>query len=166
MFLEQNDLVELGQGPNRLRGKWPNPLTMQELGLPEPTSEFWIGRDSLSLPSNFKIYDASGDDAISREIYQEYNDKTGMSINVKFHDGSYSYPMNQYIDLYNDTYNSNDKRYVLDKVYWVMKSYITNLYEVQQWKDKTNVIKYVQNGILMFDNLFDWVQLHTLIWID
>ena len=147
MFIEEKK-IELGQS-----GPW-NDLTLKQMGLPNPKSKFWKGGNkSLNLPSQYDVYDAS-----NSRVYQDYQNKEGRGYSVLFSDGTFSYPMNQYVDLYNNTYDSNDLNYVKSEVFKFIRMYISNLYETPQYSDKKISMWYLSTGILILENCIDWLE--------
>ena len=66
--------------------------------------------------------------------------------------------MNQYVDLYNNTYDSNDLKYVKSEVFKFIRMYISNLYETSQYSDKKISMWYLSTGILILENCIDWLE--------
>ena len=115
-------------------------LSLKEMGLPEPKSKFWEG-DGLTLPNNFDIYSSD-----TPGVYENSD-----QFNV--------------LQLYKDTYDSNDLNYVTKEVLTFQRKYIQNLYEVNQWKDKKTVTGDLKKGLLPLSSTMDWLYesfIHTL----
>ena len=147
MFLEEKKVIKLG---NRKES-----LSLKEMGLPEPKSKFWEG-DGLTLPNNFDIYSSD-----TPGVYENSD-----QFNVLFEsDKSFNFPILLYIQLYKDTYDSNDLNYVTKEVLTFQRKYIQNLYEVNQWKDKKTVTGDLKKGLLPLSSTMDWLYesfIHTL----
>jgi len=153
MFLEKNN-IKLSGGLEDYKAK----VSMKDLGLPEPTSKFFktTGGTNLRVPTAYGICFAE-DCPPDTKLNKAYGKDQGLVI---FGDIHFDFPMNHYVDLYKDIYDSNDLDYVRKKVAFYCVQYGNNLYEVSRWSNKDTLHKDLQLGVLMFTDALNWLWTH------
>jgi hypothetical protein len=145
MFIEETKQIKLGGGFEDHQSK----VTMEDLNLPLPTSKFFTGEGRvLRTPAWYGICLAK-----SCPPYTKLNKAFGGPGDITF-----DFPMNQYVDLYRNIYDSNDLDYVLNEVATWNVRYADNLYEVSRWSNKDTLNSDLELGILMFTDTLHWVR--------
>ena len=147
MFIEEPIQIKLGGGFEDHKAR----VTMEDLDLPLPTSKFFTGEGRvLKVPTRYGICLAEScppNTKLNKAFGKEYG-----------HNIHFDFPMNQYVDLYMDIYDSDDLDYVLSKVALWNVRYADNLYEMNQRSNKDTLHSDLDLGILMFTDTLHWVR--------
>ena len=147
MFIEEKKVIKLGGGFEDRQSM----VEMEDLDLPLPTSKFFTGEGRVLRPPTWYGICLAESCPLDTKLNKAFGKEYGHNIHFDF-------PMNQYVDLYMDIYNSDDLNYVLNKVAGWNVRYADNLYEMNQRSNKDTLHSDLDLGILMFTDTLHWLR--------